>query len=211
MGGAPRACYCGTMRQRTLSLAALLFVAMLAACGRAERQSGVTDIAGVMPPLHFSMTRANDGAAVNARDYRGKVTILYFGYTNCPDICPTTLSNLSLALQRLGASAGNVRVLLVTVDPERDTVLVLKSYVRAFAPQTEGLRGSPDALADLARRYRVAYDVTPASPGRAYAVMHSNAVFFFDAEGQARLVALSTDDVAALTGDIQKLLRTREQ
>jgi protein SCO1/2 len=209
MGEAPRACYSGAMRHKNLSIAVLMFVTMLAACGRAERQSGMTDIAGVMPPLHFSMTRANDGAAVNARSYRGKVTILYFGYTNCPDICPTTLSNLSLALQRLGAAAGNVRVLFVTVDPARDTMPVLKSYVGAFAPQTEGLRGSPDALADLARRYRVAYSVTPASPSRAYAVMHSNAVFFFDAEGHARLVALSTDDIAALTADIEKLLRTR--
>ena len=174
------------------------------ACGRAT-QGDTTDISGVMPPLSFSMVRANDGAPVNAASYRGKIVLLYFGYTHCPDECPTTLANLSVALKHLGAAAGDVRVLFVTVDPARDTIPVLKKYVNAFAPQIDGVRGSDNAIAGLARRYRVIYSVTPAAPGRQYEVMHSDSLFMFDKSGGARLVTMSTQDTAALAAQIRSL------
>ncbi len=173
-------------------------------CGPATR-GNATDIAGVMPPLAFSIIRANDSTPVSATDYRGKTVLLYFGYTHCPDICPTTLGNIAAALHRLGPSAQKVRVLFVSVDPSRDTTSVLKEYVRAFAPQIDGLRGSGDAIAILARRYRVLYAVTPASPGHAYEVMHSGSLFLFDATGQARYVLTSTADTAALESMIEEL------
>jgi protein SCO1/2 len=182
--------------------AVLALFLMLAACGRAV-SPGVTDITGVMPDLRFSMTRANDGADVSEKNYRGKVTVLYFGYTHCPDICPATLTNLSNVLKALGPQANGVRVLFVTVDPGRDTAASLKTYVSAFAPQIDGLRGTPDQLARLARRYRVIYSVTPKAGD--YEVMHSDAVFFFDAQGHARLVATSTENAQALASDTAKL------
>jgi protein SCO1/2 len=165
-----------------------------------------TDITGAMPRLAFAMTRANDNKPVSASDYHGKITLLYFGYTHCPDICPATLANLSDMLQQLGTRAGDVRALFVTVDPSRDTQPVLRDYVKAFAPEIDGLRGSDDALVALARRYRVAYGVTPASGRNPYSVMHSDAVFFFDRDGHARLVATSTDDTRGLVSDITRLL-----
>ena len=146
-------------------IAALACAFFLAACGDADWH--MTNITGVMPPLEFSMMRAGDDAAVSEKNYLGKITILYFGYTHCPDICPTTLANLSGALNRLGPQAREVRILFVTVDPNRDTLPVLKEYAAAFAAQIDGLRGSANALAMLARRYRVIYSVTPASPGHA--------------------------------------------
>ncbi len=155
-----------------------------------------------MPALQFHMTRASDGADVTAEDYRGHVTVLYFGYTHCPDICPATLANLAGMLSRLGPDAEKVRVLFVTVDPNRDTLEVLKPYAAAFAPQVDGLRGSDNALAALARRYRIAYSVKTEPK---YEVMHSSAVFFFDATGRARLVTLSTDDTAGLAEDVKRL------
>jgi protein SCO1/2 len=106
-------------------------------------------------------------------------------------------------LQKLGPDADKVRVLFVTVDPGRDTLPVLKKYVAAFAPQIDGLRGSDNALADLARRYRIAYSVKTQPK---YEVMHSSAVFFFDATGRARLVTLTTDDTAGLAQDVKRLL-----
>jgi protein SCO1/2 len=106
-------------------------------------------------------------------------------------------------LQKLGPDANKVRVLFVTVDPGRDTLPVLKKYVAAFAPQIDGLRGSDNALADLARRYRIAYSVKTQPK---YEVMHSSAVFFFDATGRARLVTLTTDDTAGLAQDVKRLL-----
>ena len=182
-------------------LFAFLLVA-LAGCGP-DKPWHATDISGAMPRLDFVMTRANDGAAVTGKDYRGRVTILYFGYTHCPDVCPTTLANLSDMLRQLGPGADKVRVVFVTVDPNRDTLPILKKYVAAFAPQIDGLRGGDNALADLARRYRVAYSVKTQP---SYEVMHSSAVFFFDPTGRARLVTLTTDDTAGLAEDVRRLL-----
>jgi protein SCO1/2 len=178
---------------------------LIASC--APPRGSVTDITGVMPPLEFAMTRANDGRPVRAADYRGKIVILYFGYTHCPDECPTTLANLASVLTRLGAKAGGVRVLFVSVDPDRDSLPVLKSYVQVFAPQIDGLRGTPDEVARLARRYRVTYQVTPASPEHAYEVMHSDSIFFFDASGRARLVAMSVDKTDAIAADVERLMK----
>jgi protein SCO1 len=173
---------------------------LIAACS--PGRGPVTDITGAMPRLEFAMTRANDGKDVTADDFRGHVVILYFGYTNCPDACPTTLSDLATVLQRLGPKARDVRVLFVTVDPSRDTLPALKAYANAFAPQIDGLRGSNDAIARLARRYRVTYEVTPGPP---YQVMHSDSVFFFDREGHARYVATSVADAALTTKVVASL------
>lgn len=174
--------------------------------GCAPPRGSVTDITGVMPALEFAMTRANDGKPVRASDYRGKIVVLYFGYTHCPDECPTTLANLASVLTRLGAKAADVRVLFVSVDPDRDTLPVLKSYVQVFAPEIDGLRGSADATAILARRYRVTYQVTPASAEHPYDVMHSDSIFFFDAGGRARLVATSVSHTDAIAADIENLM-----
>ncbi|HEX4302489.1 MAG TPA: SCO family protein [Rhizomicrobium sp.] len=185
-------------------VAVFALLCLVAACGRSDSPWHATDITGAMPALDFAMTRANDGKAVGAGDYKGKVTLLYFGYTHCPDICPTTLANLGEVLQKLGTRADDVRVLFVTVDPDRDGLALMKGYVNSFAPQMDGLRGAPDQLIPLARRYRVAFSVTPGPP---YEVMHSNAVFFFDKTGRARLVATETKDVDGLASDVEKLLQ----
>jgi protein SCO1/2 len=183
-------------------LAALLFAVFLAACSNGEARPGVTDVTGASPDLAFTMTRASDGRVVDANAYRGKVVIVYFGYTNCPDVCPATLANLTEAIQKLGPHAAAVQVLFVTVDPDRDTLPKLKEYTAAFDPHIDALRGDDNALMRFARRYRVAYSVET-SP--TYDVMHSESVFFFDTTGRARLVALKTDDTTAMAKDIASL------
>lgn len=188
-------------------LALLALALALAACGRGEIRPGASDISGVMPDLSFHMTRANDGATVTADSYRGKVALLYFGYTHCPDECPTTLANLATVLRNLGPRAKDMRVLFVSVDPRRDTLPTLKAYVSTFAPQIDGLRGTDDQIAALARRYRVLYRITPSSEGRYSDVMHSDSTFFFDSSGHARLVTTSTDDTKAITADVKRLLQ----
>ncbi|MBV9331249.1 MAG: SCO family protein [Alphaproteobacteria bacterium] len=152
------------------------------------------------------MTRAGDLAQVTAASYRGKIVLLYFGYTHCPDLCPATLANLSDALTALGGWAKQTRVLFVTVDPERDTLPVLAAYVRAFSSQVDGLRGDADALVSLARRYRVAFGQTKAPAGQPYGVMHSEAVFFFDRRGRARFVATSTENRSEVVAVLRGLL-----
>jgi len=186
-------------------LSVILLALALAACSPRDEHWHATDIAGAMPPLAFRMQRANDGTTVTEDSYRGYVVALYFGYTHCPDICTATLANLSDALGRLGARARDVRVLFVTVDPDRDTIAQLRDYVRAFAPQVDGLRGDDNALAALARRYRVAYGIEKPPRGNDYSVMHSDAVFFFGRDGRARLVATSTEDVAGVASDLRRL------
>ena len=186
--------------------AAVCLTVLLAACGDGGARWHATDITGSMPALKFSLTRASDGRAVHADDYRGRVVLLYFGYTHCPDVCPATLANLSDAIAKLGAQADQVRVLFVSVDPNRDAAPALAAYARSFGPQIDGLRGTDDQLTDVARRYRVIYSVTPASPERPYEVMHSDAVFFFDRNGRARLVVTKTDDVAGIASDLTRLL-----
>ena len=177
---------------------AVIFALLLAGCGRSAFH--MTDVSGAMPRLAFHLMRA-DGAAVTGADYRGKVVVVYFGYTNCPDVCPTTLTNLADMLSKVNSP--DVRVLFVSVDPARDTPLLLH-YAAAFSPQIEGLRGSDNELADVARRYRVAYSVNPGPP---YTVMHSNAVFFFDRQGRTRLVTTDTTDTAAMAEDVKRLLK----
>ena len=169
-----------------------------------------TDMTGVLPALDFTLTRASDGKTVTAADYKGKVVLLYFGYTYCPDVCPTTLLNITLMLKTLAQQADNVRVLFVTVDPNRDTPVILTQYTNAFAPQVIGLRGTPDQLATLAKRYRVAYSVKSASPGHPYEVTHSSAVYVFDRTGSIKLLftGLATPNAALsdMTADLRQLV-----
>jgi protein SCO1/2 len=183
---------------RTYRLFGALFLALvLAGCSKPVWH--MTDISGAMPRLAFHMTAS--GEPVTAAAYRGKVVALYFGYTHCPDVCPATLTDLTDMLGKVASP--DVAVLFVTVDPDRDTDTVLADYAKAFSPQIAGLRGDANALAALARSYRVAYSVKKGPP---YEVMHSNAVFFFDKGGKARLVTTDTSNTAAMADDVKRLL-----
>jgi protein SCO1 len=187
---------------RVIRLTFLSVILFLAGCGP-QKPWHATDITGSMPKLEFAMMRASDGNAATADDYRGRVVMLYFGYTHCPDVCPATLANLSDVLNKLGPDADKVRVLFVTVDPNRDTLALLKQYTQAFAPQIDGLRGTDNQLANLARRYRVAYSVKTKPE---YVVTHSAAVFIFDKDGRARLVTLDTNDTKGLAEDVKRIV-----
>jgi protein SCO1/2 len=191
-------------RTRLTGAVALLLSLVAGGCERTT-QSGATNIDGVMPGLAFSLVRASDDAAVTAADYRGRIVLLYFGYTRCPDECPTTLANLAAMLRRLGRAGNNVRVLFVSVDPGPDTVPVLRTYVRSFGPQIDGLRGDANTVTALARRYRVLFSVSPGTANRPYSVMHSDTLFIFDNSGRPRWALTSTDDIAALASRIQGL------
>jgi protein SCO1/2 len=190
-------------------VAAALCFALLAGCGDGAKWHSI-DVSGSLPALSLTLTRASDSKEVTEANYRGRIVLLYFGYTLCPDACPTTLSNIAEILTRLGPQARQVRVLFVTVDPNRDTPTVLAAYVKNFAPQVEGLRGTADQLAALARRYRVVYSVTPATKDHPYEVTHSSAIYVFDGSGAARLIiaslATSTPDIAGATADLQRLV-----
>ncbi|MGN6279475.1 MAG: SCO family protein [Sphingomonas sp.] len=194
------------------SLLALSAAALLAAC-HAPQHWHSTDVAGSTPDLKFTLTRASDGKTVTADDYRGKIVLLYFGYTYCPDICPTTLAHVAQVLTPIDTSANDVRVLFVTVDPARDDLKTLKDYTANFGPEFVGLRGSADTLEALAKRYRVAFSVKPDPDPAKYVVSHSSALYAFDRDGHAKLLMSdlsgATPDLQGDTGDIRQLLAAK--
>ncbi|MBI1394931.1 MAG: redoxin domain-containing protein [Betaproteobacteria bacterium] len=175
-------------------------------CSKDPMKWDLVNITGIMEPLAFSLTD-DHGQAVTQDDYRGKVALLYFGYTHCPDVCPTTLARLSQALSTMGSDADKVRVLFVTVDPKRDTADLLKTYTDSFGPQFVGLRTDDlDRLKAFNKRYRVTFGYGKPDADGNYEVSHSSAVFIFDQQGKARLIAEATDDVPAIAHDLKQLV-----
>jgi protein SCO1/2 len=191
-----------------MRLALLVVAGLLAACSRSQTPWGLKDISGLMPPLDFTLTDAGNGATVHGKDFRGKVVLLYFGYTHCPDVCPTTLSLLGRAVAALGNDAAQVRVLFVSVDPARDTLAQLKTYAAAFGPQVVGLRGSDTELKALTKRYRVTYGYGKPDAHGNYEVSHSSAIYVFDRQGKVRLLAGPGDNALVITADLERLLQS---
>ncbi len=191
---------------------ALAFVLLLAGCNHNLSPQDV-NIVGLVPPLDLGMVDVNTGKSVTAADFQGKVTLLYFGYTNCPDVCPTTLYNFDKILRNLGPLAAQVNFLFVTVDPDRDTPAVLAQYVSLFGPNIIGLRGSADQLFSLARRYRVVFSVTKPTATTPYLVTHSAAIYVFDAKGQAQFLIAGLDtvtpDIPGITADLRQVIESQ--
>jgi protein SCO1/2 len=195
----------GAGRHPRLNLAAGLLCLLLSACHHDLSPQDV-NIAGLVPNLALSMTDVQTGQPVTAADFAGKTTLLYFGYTNCPDVCPATLYNVDRILRLLGPKAADIRLLFVTVDPDRDTPAVLAQYTALFGPNITGLRGTADQLFALARRYRVVFSVTKTPT---YAVTHSAAIYVFNGKGQARFIIAGLDttnpDLKGIAADLSDI------
>ncbi len=199
----PRAGLAALARATILSI---VLAATLAGCAPRGGPYALADVGGHLPDLAFSLT-GEDGRPVEADAFRGHLALVYFGYTHCPDVCPETMARLMQVLALLGPDANAVRILFVSVDPARDTPALLRAYVGAFdAAHAFGLTGSAGQIESLAKRYRVAYQIEPRDPSGDYAVSHSSAVYVFDAQGRARLLATEQDTPAAIAGDLRKLI-----
>lgn len=183
-----------------------LAVLLLGGCATHPKWQ-LDDVAGHLPDLKFQMT--NDlGKPVTAADYRGKVVLLYFGYTHCPDVCPLTLVHLHTVMQKMGKAADDVRVLFVTVDPARDTPAVLHQYVTAFDPRIVGLTGTQAAIAQLAKRYRAFYKPETAKGNSGdYDVTHSSAIYVFDRKGRAQVLATPGSSNDEILHDLEILVK----
>ncbi|GLQ45306.1 SCO1/SenC family protein [Dyella lipolytica] len=191
-----------------LACLSIVFIAslLLAACHHDEPPPWqLADISGHMPDLSFQLTD-DQGKAVSGADYRGKVTVLYFGYTHCPDVCPLTLAHLHVVMQRLGKLSDGVRILFVSVDPTRDTPAVLHDYVSAFDSHAVGLTGSPADIEALSKRYRAAFTREPGKTDGSYDVSHSSGIYIFDGNGKVRLLATPADSQDKLVHDLHLLL-----
>lgn len=205
-GHAGEDCTAGRRRAPTARIAGAVFVILgLALAGCEDPAWRTTDISGVMPELEFELTDEN-GRTVRAADYRGQVALLFFGFTNCPDVCPVTLANLAKLADDIGAAPDDLRILFVSVDPSRDTLSAIKRYTDNFGPWVIGMTGAPGVLQALTRRYRVTYGYGDEDPSGAYDVSHSSAVFAFDRSGRARLLLRNSDPPESVRADLRRLL-----
>ncbi|MFZ4537356.1 SCO family protein [Propionivibrio sp.] len=183
-----------------------ILVIGLAACS--ERAPAVfrnTDISGA----EFGRSLAlNDhhGKARTLADFQGQAVVIFFGYTSCPDVCPTTLARYAEVMKQLGRYAGHVQVLFVTIDPERDTPEKLAAYVPWFDPSFIGLYGDTAATEAVAREFKVFYARSQSSAGMGYVIDHSAGAYVFDPAGRIRLYVKDDAPVDAIVSDLKLLL-----
>jgi protein SCO1/2 len=193
--------------KRTFGIvAAALLALVVTACGPESPRFQASDVTGVAFGHDFKLTDHN-GKPRTLADFRGKAVVMFFGYTQCPDVCPTTLSDLAAALQKLGTDANRVQVLFVTIDPERDTPELLSQYVPAFNPTFLGLYGDAAATAATAREFKVLYQKQPGSTPGSYSMDHSAGTFIFDPQGRLRLYVTHGQGPDVYAHDIRELLR----
>jgi protein SCO1/2 len=194
-----------TWRKLCALTAAALFAALLAACGAEGPKFKSTDITGADFGRELALT-GHDGKPRTLADFRGKLVVLVFGYTYCPDVCPTTLVDLASVMKALGKDAERVQVLFVTVDPERDTREVLAQYVTAFDPRFLGLYGDAAATARVAKEFRIFYEKRPGATPSTYSVDHSAQCYVLDGQGKLRLFVRQERIASDLAEDLRTLL-----
>jgi protein SCO1 len=183
---------------------AVLLAAALAGCERGPRFKS-TDITGVDYGRSLELPD-HTGKLRRLEDFRGKAVVVFFGFTQCPDVCPTTLAELSQAMKRLGADAERVQVLFVSVDPERDTPEVLAPYVTAFDPRFLGLAGDLEQTRRVAKEFKIFFEKRQTGPGGAYSVDHSGQTYVLDTEGRLRLFIRHDRIASDLPEDLRTLL-----
>jgi protein SCO1 len=164
-----------------------------------------TDVTGLDYARGFALTDQN-GKPRTLADFKGKVVVLFFGYTQCPDVCPTTMAELASVMKELGPAADQVQVLFVTLDPERDTPALLASYVPQFDKRFLGLYGSPADTAKVAKEFKVFYTKVPGSAPDNYSIDHTAGTYVFDRDGKLRLFVRHGQGPAPLVHDIRQLL-----
>ncbi len=188
---------------RALIIASLALV-LLAACS--DRSWNGKDVSWMWPPLEFELT-SETGEQVTEELFAGRPVAIYFGFTHCPDICPTTLAKLSAAVRQLPEPmAERIQTAFVSVDPARDTPERLADYTNAFDQRMLGLTGSQEQLTALTRRYRISYGYEEPRADGSYDVSHSSSIVVFDSRGDARLMMLDTLEVASIAADLERLL-----
>lgn len=190
---------------RITGLLITLFAVLLVGCGESRVDFHGKDITGVMDDLSFTLTDEN-GDTVNASIVDNKAVVLFFGYTHCPDYCPMTLTLLAQAMNTLSEQEREqLRVLFVSVDPERDTPSLLKEYTAYFGPEVIGLTGTKDQLDDVTKRYRTAYGYGDKDEQGNYEVSHGLAMYGFDKSGQVRLLMRNDQPVEQVADDLKAL------
>jgi protein SCO1/2 len=195
-------------RRHVLALAAAAAATMaLAGCQKAEpaHKFNAVDLTGAEYARKFDLPDF-DGKERTLADFAGKVVVVFFGYTQCPDACPTTMAELAQVKKLLGPESARVQVLFITVDPERDTAALLKNYVANFGSDFVALRGDPAQVKAVAREFKVFYEKVPGTAPDNYTIDHTAGTYVFDQQGRIRLFARSGMPPEQLADDIKALL-----
>jgi protein SCO1/2 len=189
----------------------LVAAALTAGCERAPSAVAgtfhATDITGADFGRRLALPDL-DGRMRTLDDFKGKVTVLFFGYTQCPDVCPTTLAELAQVKKALGADGDKLQGVFVTIDPERDTPQVLRAYVASFDPAFIALRGNADQTAAAAKEFKVFYAKVPGKSPGSYTMDHTAASYVFDPAGRLRLFVRYGSGTTALADDVRALMKT---
>jgi protein SCO1/2 len=187
-------------------LVAVSLAGVLAACGEQKPTFSSIDITGADYGKNFALTDHN-GQVRHLSDFAGKVVVVFFGYTQCPDVCPTTLAELAEVKKLLGKEGDRLQALFVTVDPERDTPDLLKAYMANFDPSFLALRPTPEELPAVAKDFKIYYKKVPGASATSYTMDHSAGSYVFDTQGQLRLFTRYGSGAPVLAADIAQLLR----
>jgi protein SCO1/2 len=191
-------------RRALVALAALALVACQKAGPDKPAFKGI-ELTGAEYARNLSLTDA-DGRARTLADFKGKVLVIFFGYTQCPDVCPTTMAEVAEVKRSLGADGDKVQGIFVTIDPARDTAALLKAYLASFDPSFVALRGSEEQTQAAAKEFKVFYAKVPGKTPESYTMDHTAASFIFDTEGRVRIYARYGAGAQPLADDIKLLL-----
>ena len=163
------------------------------------------DITGVDYAKNLSLPDVN-GQPRTLGDFKGKVTVIFFGYTQCPDVCPTTMAELAQVKKALGPDGDKLQAVFITIDPERDTPEILKSYMASFDPSFVALRGTPEQTKATAKEFKIYFEKVPGKTEGSYTMDHSAGAFVLDAKGNVRLFERYGAGAEALTADVKALI-----
>jgi protein SCO1/2 len=198
------------MNKRTLMTLSLAAVLGLSGCdwlsGAPKPAFKGVDLTGAAYAKSLNLSD-QDGRARNLAEFKGKVVVVFFGYTQCPDVCPTTLAELAEVKRSLGADGEKVQGIFVTVDPERDTEPLLKAYLSSFDPSFVALRGSETQTQEAAREFKVYFAKAPGKVPGSYTMDHTAASFLFDKQGRVRVFVRYGSGAQAMADDIKLLLK----
>jgi len=198
------------------SFALILSVMFLSACERSEESAEMilspaktefknTDVTGLDYAKDFALTD-HHGKMRTLADFKGKAVVVFFGYTHCPDVCPTTMAEMANVMQQLGPDANKVQVLFVTVDPERDTPELLAKYVPAFDPRFLGLVGDKESTDKIAKEFKAFYQKVPGKEPGSYTMDHISGSYVFDPQGRIRLFVRHGQGPEPIMHDLRLLL-----
>ena len=183
-------------------------VGALTACSEKKPAFASVDVSGANYAKDFTLTDHN-GQVRHLADFKGKVVVMFFGYTQCPDVCPTSMAELAEVKQLLGKDGDRLQGLFVSVDPERDTPAILKAYMANFDPTFLAFHVPPDQLAELAKDFKVYYQKVPGKTPTSYTMDHSAGSYVYDPQGRLRLFTRYGSGAKVLASDIEILLQEK--